>query len=185
MPLAAWNPATSSASVNGRMRMVRGRFRRRRRRPCAVKTIAPLAAPGDAATPRDDRRVWHGGVEGGVQERVERARVDRRDRLGAREQPLLDRIHGEPHGGLCGPLGGARLQHVQAAFLDRELGVLHVAVVALERAQDVPQQSVHRGHPLGELGEVARRAHSGDHVLALGVDQEVSARLRRARDLVT
>ena len=53
IPLAAWKPATSSASVNGRTRITsRPSLRRPRPRPAAVNTISPLAAPGDAATPR-------------------------------------------------------------------------------------------------------------------------------------
>ena len=53
------------------------------------------------------------------------------------QQPLLDRVDGEAHRGLGGPLGAARLQHVEAPVLDRELGVLHVPEVALEPAQDL------------------------------------------------
>ena len=87
-------------------------------------------------------------------------------------------------GGLGGALRVARLQHVQAPLLDRELGVLHVAVVALQRAHDVEQLGVRRGHPVAQLGQVARRAHAGDDVLALGVDEEVAAGLGRAGDLV-
>ena len=40
------------------------------------------------------------------------------------------------------------------------------------------------GHPVAQLGQVARRAHAGDDVLALGVDEEVAAGLGRAGDLV-
>ena len=52
MPLAAWKPATSSASVNGRTRMTSRPSPATVTASGAVKTIAPLAAPGDAATPR-------------------------------------------------------------------------------------------------------------------------------------
>ena len=87
-------------------------------------------------------------------------------------------------GGLRGALGVARLQHVQAPLLDGELGVLHVAVVALERAHDVEQLGVRGRHPVAQLGQVARRAHARDDVLALRVDEEVAAGLGRAGDLV-
>ena len=52
MPLAAWKPATSSASVNGRTRITSRPSSAAATASGAVKTIAPLAAPGDAATPR-------------------------------------------------------------------------------------------------------------------------------------
>ena len=52
MPTAAWNPATSSASVKGRTRTTALPSRDCSTAAGAVNTIAPLAAPGDAATPR-------------------------------------------------------------------------------------------------------------------------------------
>ena len=52
MPCAAKNPATSSASVNGRTSTTCGTGLGRGDRRRAVNAIAPLAAPGDAATPR-------------------------------------------------------------------------------------------------------------------------------------
>ncbi len=51
MPLAAWKPATSSASVNGRTRITSRPSSAAATASSAVKTIAPLAAPGEAATP--------------------------------------------------------------------------------------------------------------------------------------
>ena len=48
------------------------------------------------------------------------------------DDPLVDHVDGDPHGGRGGPLARAGLEHVQAAALDRELEVLHVPVVALE-----------------------------------------------------
>ena len=123
-------------------------------------------------------------VERRVQQRVERLGVDRGDRLGAGQQLLLDRVDREAHGGLGGPLGVARLQHVQPAVLDGELGVLHVLVMELERAQDLHQLGVRVGQPVAQLGDVARRAHAADDVLALRVGQEVARRLGRAGDLV-
>ncbi len=51
MPRAAWKPATSSASVNGRTRITSRPWRLAATASSAVKTISPLAAPGEAATP--------------------------------------------------------------------------------------------------------------------------------------
>jgi hypothetical protein len=66
----------------------------------------------------------------------------------AREHALVDGVDGESHGSLGGAFGAARLEHVEAPLLDRELRVLHVLVVRLERAQDLHQLGVHRGHHL-------------------------------------
>jgi hypothetical protein len=113
---------------------------------------------GDAAG--DDLEL-RGRVEGRVQQRVQPLGVDRGDRLGARQQALLDGVGGEADGRLRGALGVARLQHVQAPLLDRELRVLHVAVVALERPQDLQQVGVDLGPPALQLAEVERRARPG------------------------
>ena len=51
IPLAAWKPATSSASVNGRTRITSRPSAAAATASAAVKTISPIAAPGEAATP--------------------------------------------------------------------------------------------------------------------------------------
>ena len=51
MPRAAWKPATSSASVNGRTRMTSRPSSAAWTASAAVKTTSPLAAPGEALTP--------------------------------------------------------------------------------------------------------------------------------------
>ncbi len=51
-PFAAWKPATSSASVNGRTRMTSRPSSAAATASAARNTISPTAAPGDAATPR-------------------------------------------------------------------------------------------------------------------------------------
>ena len=76
-------------------------------------------------------------VEGRVQQRVERACVDRRDRLRLGQQALLDSVHGKAHRGLGRTLGAAGLEHVEPALLHGELRVLHVLEVALEQTQGV------------------------------------------------
>ena len=82
--------------------------------------------------------VVDGRVERRVQQRVELLGVDRVDRLGLRQQALGDRVAGEADAGLRRALGVARLQHVQTPLLDRELRVLHVLVVRLERRAGSP-----------------------------------------------
>ena len=51
IPLATWNPATSSASVNGRTRITSLPSEAAVTASWALNTIAPAAAPGEAATP--------------------------------------------------------------------------------------------------------------------------------------
>ena len=119
-----------------------------------------------------------------MEQRVERIGVDRAQRLLAGQQALFDGVDGEAHGGLRGTLGVPRLEHVEPPVLDRELDVLHVLVLGFERAHDLHQLRVGLGHHLGELRDVTRGAHAGDDVLALRVDEEVSARLGSAGDLV-
>ena len=115
---------------------------------------------------------------------LELARLDPRDRVPLGDQPLPDHVDRDVHRGLTGALGRARLQHVQLPALDRELEVLHVAVVLLEPAGIALELGV-------DLGQVALQrldrlgvAHAGDDVLALGVGQVVAVQLALAGDRV-
>ena len=76
------------------------------------------------------------GIDGRVQELVERGGIDARHRLLLADQLLLRELDGDAQRRLGGALAGARLQHPQLALLDREFEVLHVAVVPLERGVD-------------------------------------------------
>ena len=92
------------------------------------------------------RRAGRGGQAGGedvplrlridrrVQELVERRGIDALHRLVCGDQALARHLDGDAHRGLRGALAVARLQHLQLALFDRELDVLHVAVVPLENA---------------------------------------------------
>ena len=73
-------------------------------------------------------------VELVAQELVHLGGLDPADRLGLRDDPLGDHVDGDLHGGRGGPLRRPGLEHVQLAALDRELEVLDVAVVALQRS---------------------------------------------------
>ena len=84
IPRAAWKPATSSASVNGRTRIVSRPAAAASTASGAVNTTSPLAAPGEAATPLREHGDLGLRVEGRVQQRVELAGVDRHQRLLAR-----------------------------------------------------------------------------------------------------
>ena len=76
------------------------------------------------------------GIDGRMQQLVERGRIDARHRLFARDQPFVGKLDRDAQRRLGGALAGARLQHPQLALLDREFEVLHVAVVLLEHAVD-------------------------------------------------
>ena len=119
-----------------------------------------------------------------MQELVERGGVDAGDRLLAGDQPLARELDRDLERRLGGALARAGLQHPQLVLLDREFEVLHVAVMALERAGDARQllerlrhRGFHRrlvgaGLLARGLGDLLRRADAGDHVLALGIDQK-------------
>ena len=124
-----------------------------------------------------------------MQQLVEGCRIDASDRLRFRDQPLACEVDRDAQRRLAGALAVAGLQHPELAGLDRELHVLHVAVVALEDAVDAHELAVRLGHRAFHrrlrrfrgkprlLGDVLRRADAGDDVLALGVDQELAVEL--------
>ncbi len=186
MPLAAWKPPMSSASVKERTRITSlalgGAPRSpspRRRRPRPGRLRARRRRLGEhARTRRPGSKVGCSSVSSvpGVdrQQRLARARADlrRRRRRRSGRRPAAGRF------------AVARLQHVEAAFLDRELDVLHVAVVALERPQDRDQLLADLGVPLAQLGERRAASAARDDVLALGVGQEVAGGLGRPGHLV-
>ena len=93
------------------------------------------------------------------------------------DQLLLDHVAGDLHRRRAGPLAVAGLQHEQLALFDRELDVLHVAVVLLEHVLDLQQLLVDRLVPLGHLVHRQRRADAGHDVFALGVDEELAVEL--------
>ena len=65
MPLAAWNPETSLASVNGRTRMTSRPSAAASTASWAVNTTVPFAAPGDALTPVASTSKWAFGSNAG------------------------------------------------------------------------------------------------------------------------
>ena len=123
-------------------------------------------------------------VQGRMQQLVEGGRIDPADGLVATDDPLGRQIDGDLQGRLAGALAVTGLQHPEAALFDRELDVLHVAIVGLELADDPDEFGEHRRHRLlhrqGRLahllaarpGQGLGRTDAGDDVLALGVDQE-------------
>jgi hypothetical protein len=121
-----------------------------------------------------------------MQKLVERGRIDAGYRLAFGDEALIGEFNRDPKRGLGGALAGASLQHPQLALLDRELEVLHVAIVALQPTVDPRQfgerlrhRRFHRrlvgaGTFARCFGDFLRRANAGDNVLTLGVDQELA-----------
>ena len=121
-----------------------------------------------------------------MQELIERARVDARDRQRSLDQTFVCKLDRDLHRGFRGAFARARLQHPELALLDGEFEILHVAVVALEHAADALQllecgrHGGFHGWPVGAgllarlLGNFLGRADAGDHILALGIDQELA-----------
>ena len=130
--------------------------------------------PGEAFRPFATTSHLGGRVDHRVQQLVELRRIDPRDRLLLRDQPLLDHLDRRPQRRRRGSLRRPRLEQVERPLLDRELDVLHVAVVLLEPADRREQLRVRLRqqlvHPLDRLG----RADSGDDVLALRVLEELA-----------
>ena len=124
-------------------------------------------------------------VERRPEELLDVGRLDPGDRLLLRDRALGDHVDRDPDGGRGGPLGGPRLEHVEAALLDRELEVLDVPVVPLELLGDLLELVVDGRHVGRHLGDLRRRPDAGDDVLALGVrevlaEQGALARVRIA-----
>ncbi len=93
------------------------------------------------------------------------------------DQLLLVHVHRELQRRHRGALAVARLQHVDDAFFDRELEVLDVLEMLLERLADALELGVGLRHLLLQLRHRLRRAHAGDDVLALRVDEELAVEL--------
>ena len=72
---------------------------------------------------------------------------------------------------MTGALSIARLQNVEPVLFHGELEVLHVLEMPLEKFTDFHQRFVRGGHFLRQMGNWMGRAHAGDDVFALGVDQ--------------
>ena len=132
------------------------------------------------------------GIDGRMQQLIERGRVDARHRVLFRDHAFIGELDRDAQRRLGGALAAAGLQHPELALLDRELHVLHVAVVLFEQRVDSRQlleRLGHRGFHRGLVGtaflarifgDVLRRANARHHVLALRVDQEFAVQLALA-----
>src|SRR4051812_48739030 len=96
-------------------------------------------------------------------------------------EPLIHHLECGLDGCDSGALAIARLKHVELAFLNGELEVLHVAIMFFQACRDVPQLVVHLGHDLLELDNGDWRADAGDYIFALRIHQELAIELSHTR----
>ena len=176
-PSAAIMPWTSSGVVSVRTRIVL--------RPCsfhatassAVKTICPAAAPGEALSPLQATSILLVGIDARVEELVERLRVDHADGASLVDQAFVNQIARDFHRGFGGALCVAGLQHEELPALDRELQVLHVAIMALEPRGDLFELCVDLGLQPREIRDLLRRANARNDVFALRVGEVLAEEL--------
>mmetsp|Transcript_33123 Transcript_33123/g.38543 ORF Transcript_33123/g.38543 Transcript_33123/m.38543 type:complete len:414 (+) Transcript_33123:1074-2315(+) len=137
------------------------------------------------------------GIDLRVHEVVNLVGIEAHDSLLLGNETFLHHVDCALHGSEGSALGVTALQHPEAAVLDGELNVLHVAEVLLQRGTNIAQLAValrhcllHRGEPaeavsLGDvvllrpllresLADLLRCADTSDDVLTLGVDQELT-----------
>ena len=119
-----------------------------------------------------------------MQERIELLGLDAQHGLALGDHALVNEIARDLQRRLRGALAVAGLEHVELAVLDGELHVLHIFKVVLEPVGDGDELVIHLRHLLLQVTDRARRAHTGDDVLALCVDEVLAHELLRARGRV-
>ena len=119
MPLARCMPATSSGLVSLRTSRIgsSGCCSACSTAASAERTTLPRRGAGAGGDPLRDRLDLGLRVELRQEQVVEAVRVDPLDGGRLVDQPLLDHLDGDPHGGGAGPLAGAGLEHVERAVL--------------------------------------------------------------------
>src|SRR2546428_158331 len=117
-----------------------------------------------------------------MQELVDRGGIDAPDRRLAIDQALPDHVDGDLHRRRGGALADARLQHPQAAALDRELEILHVAVVPLELARGALELLEAARHRFLERGITAGALALGNTLWGRPGDRRPFRQLLRCAD---
>ncbi|CEG08892.1 hypothetical protein BN961_02312 [Afipia felis] len=132
------------------------------------------------------------GIDGRVQQLIERSRLDAGHRILLRDQAFVGELDRDAQRSLGSALAVTGLQHPQLALLDREFHVLHVTVVLFELLIDARQlregirhfgfhrRLVRTRFLAGGFSDFLRRADAGDDVLALRVDEEFAVQLALA-----
>ena len=176
MPSAAIMPCRSSGDVSGRTRITCSPASWRASASSAVKYTLPTAAPGDAFSPLASTVNSAFGSNCGCSNWSSCAGCTRSTASRLSIRPSLDHLDGHAQRGRGRALADARLQHEQAALLDRELDVAHVAVVVLELLHHAEQLLVRLGELVAHRVERLGDADAGDDVFALRVREEVAVR---------
>ncbi len=113
-----------------------------------------------------DRLTW---IDPRVKELIERVRVDHSDGAPLVDESFVHEIERDFDRRLGAALCAARLQHEELSPLDRELEILHVAIMPLEPGRNLRELLVHLRLPSGEIGNLLGRSDPGDDVFALRV----------------
>ena len=111
------------------------------------------------------------GVKLGMEQSVQLLGLHAENSGVLRDLALVHQVYGDLQSGGSGSLAVSGLKHIQLAVLNGEFHILHVGIVLFQAVRDVGKLLVHLGHILGQLGDVAGSTDTGNHVLALGVDQ--------------
>ena len=119
--------------------------------------------------------------ENGIQVLCQLFRFDPAHGLLFIDQPFLDHIHGNPHRGDPRSLAGPRLQHIELAFLNGELHVLHVAIMFLQDLLSGHEGAIGGGQGFLQRGHGKGRAKPGHHVFPLRIQQTFPENLVFAR----
>ncbi|CAB4809346.1 unannotated protein [freshwater metagenome] len=116
-----------------------------------------------------------------MQHLIEMLGSDAGDGLGAADLPALialasalGHVDGHLQCSSTGALADTGLQHPQLALLDGELGVAHVGVMTLETLEDGHQLGMKHWEVTLHVIEIFGIANTGNHIFALGVDEEVA-----------
>ena len=108
-------------------------------------------------------------VERGVQQHVERLRVDLHQRFLLGNHALVDEVARNLDSGSRRTLAVTRLKHVQFLVLHGEFHILHIAVMVFENLANFLELLVHFGEYFRHLRDGHRGTHAGNNVLALSV----------------
>ena len=182
MPCDAKKPWMSSGLVSSRTSTTFAPVLPRVSRAIGVEDGLAARRAGRGGETRRERLALVRRIEAREQHLLEVRGIDARDRFLAREQALFVHLDRGAHHRRGVHLAVAGLQAIQRAALDRELEVLHFAVMLLEPVAQLDELRVHgRASPSTMSAMRLRRADAGDDVLALGVGQVLAVELVLAR----
>ena len=115
-----------------------------------------------------------GRIERRVKQHVEGLGVDLHEGFFFGDHAFVDEVAGDLNSGSGGTLTVTGLEHVELLIFDRELHILHVAVVCLEGVAHAEELLVHFRKDFLHLGDRHRSTHAGDNVFALCVHKELA-----------